>query len=104
MTGSTRRSLTLCDGLSRPNDSEVLELAADDWGDSYAADRVGMFMAELVPNVQKMFDYLEHYNQAQTKHIGWICTVNKDHALKWLKAHRPLLHQRMLKIEESENG
>ena len=85
--------------FEQADDSEVLALAEDDWGDSYAADRVGMFMADIVPDVQKMFDYLEHYNQAQTKHIGWVCTVNKDHALKWLKAHRPLLHQRMLDID-----
>jgi len=90
--------------FEQADDNEVLELAEDDWGDSYAADRVGMFMADIVPDVQKMFDYLEHYNQAQTKHIGWVCTVNKDHALKWLKAHRPQLHQRMLDIKESEDG
>jgi hypothetical protein len=90
--------------FEQADDGEILELAEDDWGDSYAADRVGMFMADSVPNVQKIFDYPEHYSQAQMKHIGWVCTVNKEHALKWLKAHRPLLHQRMLDIKASEDG
>ena len=90
--------------FEQADESEVLELAADDWGDSYAADGIGMFMADFVPDVQKMFDYLEHYNQTQKKHIGWVCTVNKDQALQWLKAHRPLLHQRMLNLKESEDG
>jgi hypothetical protein len=41
--------------FEQAHESEVLELAEDDWGDSYAADRVGMFMADFVPDVQRMF-------------------------------------------------
>ena len=90
--------------FEQADDSEIVALAADDWGDSYAADRIGMFMADTVPDVQKMFDYLEHYNQTQAKRIGWVCTVNKACALKWLKAHRPSLYQRVLNIKENEDG
>ncbi len=53
--------------FEQAEDSEILKLAEEDWGDGYAADEVGMFMADLVPDVQKMFDYLEHYNQAPRK-------------------------------------
>jgi hypothetical protein len=85
-------------------DAEILDLATVDWGDEYAADRVGMFMAELIPDVEKMFDYLERYNQAHKEHIGWVCTVNKADALEWLKQCRPGLYQRVLKIEEGDDG
>lgn len=76
----------------------ILKLAREDWCDGYAADDVGIFMADLVPDVQKMFDYLEHYNRLDKEHIGWTCAVNKGDALAWLKSHRPQLYPRVSEI------
>ena len=90
--------------FEQADDSEVLALAHEDWGDGYAADEVGMFMADSVADVQKMFDYLEHYNGTRKEQIGWVCTVDKADVLQWLKAHRPQVYQRVLKIEENEDG
>jgi hypothetical protein len=35
--------------FERASDAEIKELAQEDWGEDYAADRVAMFMAEFVP-------------------------------------------------------
>ena len=59
----------------------ILKLAREDWCDGYAADDVGIFMADLVPDVQKMFDYLEHYNSLDKEHIGWTCGSTR--AMPW---------------------
>ncbi len=63
--------------FEQAKDDDILQLAQEDWGDGYAADEVGMFMADSVADVQKMFDYLEHYNQTRKKPIDWVCTVDK---------------------------
>ena len=84
--------------FEQADDGDILKLAREDWGDGYAADEVGMFMADIVPGVEKMFDYLEHYNRAHKEHIGWTCRVNKDNALTWLKAHRPHLYPSIYKL------
>ena len=90
--------------FEQAEDSEILKLAEEDWGNGYAADDVGMFMADHVPDVQKMFDYLEHYNQAHKEPIGWACTVNAGDALAWLKAHRPQLYPSICKFNEAAVG
>lgn len=90
--------------FQRAKDSDILDLAAVDWGDEYAADEIGMFMATFVPDVERMFDYIERYNQAHKEHIGWVCTVNKDDVLQWLESHRPQLHQQVLAIEQRISG
>jgi hypothetical protein len=73
-------------------DRDILKLAREGWGDGWAADEVAIFMADLVPDVQKIFDYLKHYNQARKERIGLTCAVNEGDALTWLQAHRPQLH------------
>ena len=55
--------LSMLAGSEQADDGDILKLAREDWGDGYAADEVGMFMADIVPGVEKMFDYLEHYNR-----------------------------------------
>jgi hypothetical protein len=90
--------------FQQATDGDILNLAEEGWGDGYAADEVGMFITDTVADVQKMFDYLEHYNQPGVRHIGWVCTVNKDDVLQWLESHRPQLQRQVLAIEERISG
>lgn len=70
--------------FEQASDEEIKALAKCDWGGDYPADEVAQHMADLDPNVRKVFDYV-----ALRVSEGFECHVNEDDARAWLTAYRP---------------
>lgn len=67
------------------------DLEACNWGGDYAADAVAEFCRK---KCKKLFDYLERMNfDPQGDLIGFECYVVRDHAMEWLKEHKPWWHR-----------
>jgi hypothetical protein len=68
----------------------ILTLARCEWGGDYPADDVAMSLAETVPDLARLFAYLEIITDDPTKKNcrGFECRVDEAHALEWLKNHR----------------
>ena len=65
--------------IAQASDKEIANLRDCDWHGDYAADDVAQFMADLDPNVQRVFDYLDIRGD-----MGFECHINGSEAEAWL--------------------
>jgi len=77
------------------SETEILNVAAEDWKFGYATDEIAMDEAEHNENVTAMFAYIEVRGKVET--MGFGCSVDSNDAMRWLKENRPEVFE---KIEE----
>lgn len=68
--------------FAQASDAELLALILCGFGGDYGADAVAEFYDGLEPRVTRMFE---------RKRSGFECHVDRQQAMAWLRAHRPLL-------------
>jgi hypothetical protein len=78
-------------------DSEILKLAACDWGGDYPADAVAHFMSDIDSDIADMFGYLGK------KDVGFECHVDADPAMAWLGDFKTNLWKFILWAQEQED-
>ena len=75
-------------------DEDIFTLYCEDFGMSYAADRVADELAGLFSEIQKLFDYVDLV-QYFGKPTGFTCVVDAGSALRWIEENRPALYRRI---------
>lgn len=84
------------------SNEEIIQLARCGWGGDIPSDQVAISMADKVPDLAKMFTYLEIIAKDPLKKNcnGFECHVDEPQAKKWVQEYRPDLFKI---IEANEN-
>lgn len=79
--------------FERASDQEIRDLAGCEWGGDLPADHVVFALEESVPELARLFTYLEIIadDPAKKDCLGFECRVDESRALEWLKSHRPAI-------------
>ena len=75
--------------FEQASDDEIVELAECEWGGDYPADDVARHFEDSDTDVAAVFNYA-----ARTDN-GFECHVEEEPAIKWLKANKPELLERI---------
>ena len=78
-------ALARTDPMHFPNQWDDVE-DAEVWGQDQESDVVALYMADHVPNVADMFEYIAEW---VTTKIGFECYILANDAREWIAEHRP---------------
>lgn len=91
--------------LQTATDEAVIALADDNWERGYGADAVALHSTLWDAGCQTLQDYVTAHNAAAElsgkEGIGFECSVHKRHALRWLKANRPLVFRELQERDQA---
>lgn len=90
---------TIFDALQyvmQASDDDLVALVDCGFGGDYPADEVAQFMADLDEGVARVFMYLSFEPEQFGERVGFECHVDQRPALRWIKANRPNVYQRLL--------
>ncbi len=90
--------------FEQADDEALLQLAECGWGGDYPGDYVAQHMAEKVPDVAKLFEYLTAIADVPSKKdvCGFECHVDATDAMAWIAGNRPNLHAEILADQEQD--
>jgi len=66
---------------------DLLKLAVSGWSNGYEADSVAIYCSLHGGALADMFTYMRLRRKVES--IGFECSVNSDHAMRWLDKYRP---------------
>ena len=81
--------------FAQADDDAIFDLHESGWSGDNAADTVALFYERRDKSIGKIMA-LGHRTQGFSKSIGFVCSVNKENAMSWLKQKRPGLWAQLL--------